>query len=278
MKRKYTDGNTTPSLTNDDDGGVHDAAATAEKARPSIIPKRYKNHIAPVIILPQAPQKTLGSTRTNKIQQTYKIQCWAHTKSGIRCSSMVSSREGEPVPIPYCDVHLKSGDGALKVVRHPIAGKCLVARYDLPAKYRIAFWGKRGKCQTCDKEDRAISYYPPDKVTGRNRNVDGTNKVNNYNGVLNPGGTGDLIQYAACPGPNERQNMRSTFQYFGIRNGSIGGLEFITLEQIPKNTQLCHWYGSGWWNDRGIKRIDVGTRKYPAPLRENKTFKCLTES
>lgn len=41
---------------------------------------------------------------------------------------MVSSREGEPVPIPYCDVHLKSGDGALKVVRHPIAGKCLVAR------------------------------------------------------------------------------------------------------------------------------------------------------
>jgi hypothetical protein len=130
MKRKYTDGNTTPSLTNDnddDDSGVHDAAATAEKAL-SIIPKRDKNHTTPVIILPQGPQKTLGSTRANKIQQTYRIQCWAHTKSGIRCSSMVSSREGEPVPIPYCDVHLKSGDGALKVVRHPIAGKCLVAR------------------------------------------------------------------------------------------------------------------------------------------------------
>jgi len=41
---------------------------------------------------------------------------------------MVKSREGEPVPIPYCDLHLKSGDGALKVVRHPFAGKCLVAR------------------------------------------------------------------------------------------------------------------------------------------------------
>ena len=91
-------------------------------------------------------------------------------------------------------------------------------RYDLPAKYRIAFWGKRGRCQPCDKEDRAISYFPPDKISGRNKEKDGTTKSNNYNGVLNPGDTGDVIQYAACPGPNERQNMRSTFQYFGKRN------------------------------------------------------------
>jgi hypothetical protein len=134
----------------------------------------------------------------------------------------------------------------------------------------MAFWGRRGRCQTCDKEDRAISFFPPDKRTGRNLEKDGTNKVNNYNGVLNPGGTGDVIQYAACPGPNERQNMRSTFQYFGIRNGDIGGLEFVTLETILKNTQLCHWYGSGWWSDRGLKRIDVSTTRYPAPLRKKK--------
>ena len=146
-------------------------------------------------------------------------------------------------------------------------------RYDLPAKYRIAFWGKRGRCQPCDKEDRAISYFPPDKITGRNKEKDGTTKSNNYNGVLNPGDTGDVIQYAACPGPNERQNMRSTFQYFGKRNGDIGGLEFVTLEIIPKNTQLCHWYGSGWWSERGLKRIDVGTTKYPAPLRAKKNAK-----
>lgn len=199
------------------------------------------------------------------------IQCWAHSHGGKRCRSTVSSREGEPIPIPYCEQHLKSGDGALKVVNHPLFGKALVARYDLPAKYRMAYWGIRGKCETCDVEDRAISFYPPNPKTGSNIDpkVEGgrTLKTNNYNGVLNPGRTGDVVQYAGCPGPNERQNMRSTFQYYGLRNGIIGGLEFVTLMPIPKNTQLLHWYGSGWWSERGIKRQDVGTKKYPAPLR-----------
>ncbi len=76
------------------------------------------------LILPQHPQKALKNTNVGG----YRIQCWAHTKKGSRCAMMVSSREGEPVPIPYCKVHMKSGDGALKVVKHPIAGKCLVAR------------------------------------------------------------------------------------------------------------------------------------------------------
>ena len=60
---------------------------------------------------------------------------------------------------------------------------------------------------------------------------------------------------------------RSTFQYWGKRNGTYGGLEFITLEDIPANTQLCHWYGSGWWSARGMKRVNVGLGKYPAPKR-----------
>jgi len=134
----------------------------------------------------------------------------------------------------------------------------------------MAFWGKRGKCKPCDKEDRAISYFPPDRTTGRNKNKDGTVKNNNYNGVLNPGDTTDILQFASCPGPSERQNVRSTSQYWGLRNGNIGGLEFITLETIPKNTQLMHWYGPRWFSDRGLKRIDVGTARYPAPLRVDK--------
>ena len=56
------------------------------------------------------------------------VQCWAHSRTGARCTRMIKSREGEPVPIPYCDAHLESGDGALKVVNHPFAGKALVAR------------------------------------------------------------------------------------------------------------------------------------------------------
>ncbi|KAL3817520.1 hypothetical protein ACHAXA_003693 [Cyclostephanos tholiformis] len=200
------------------------------------------------------------------------LQCWAHSRAGKRCRAKVTSREGEPIPIPYCDRHLKTGDGALKEVKHPFFGKALVARYDLPKSYRMAYWGVRGRCQSCDVEDRAISFYPPDPRTGSNIDprVEGgrTLKRHNYNGVLNPGGTGDLIQYAGCPGTNEVQNMRSTFQYFGLRNGIIGGLEFVTLMPVPKNTQLLHWYGSGWWSERGIKRQDVGTKKYPAPLRQ----------
>ena len=202
------------------------------------------------------------------------VQCWAHSRTGKRCRTKVSSREGEPIPIPYCNYHLKHGDGAVKVVKHPLFGNALVARYDLPAKYRLVYWGKRGRCPPSHVEDRSISYYPPNPKTGSNidPSVEGgrTTKRNNYNGVLNPSGTGDLMQFAGCPGPNERQNMRSTFQYFGLRNGILGGLECVTVMPIPKNTQFLHWYGAGWWSERDIKRQDVGTAKYPAPLRQAK--------
>jgi hypothetical protein len=72
----------------------------------------------------------------------------------------------------------------------------------------MVFWGYRGKCASCLKEDRAIAFYPPDKITGRNRDAAGNMVTHNYNGVLNPAQSGDIIQFAACPGPNERQNMR----------------------------------------------------------------------
>jgi len=182
---------------------------------------------------------------------------------------MVSSREGEPIPIPYCRLHLGAGDGAVQVCSHPFAGKCLVARFDLPKSYRLVLFGNRGRCATSDKEDRSISYYPPNPKTGRNF-VPHTRqlKTNNYNGVLNPKDTGDKLQFASCPGPSERQNIRSTFQYFGLRNGELGGLEYITLEPVTKGTQLCQWYGSGWWSARDIKRQDVGTKRFPAPKRQ----------
>jgi len=222
-------------------------------------------------------------------------QCWAHTRSGHRCTTFVKRRTNNrdgPIPIPYCNRHLASGDGAVKVVKYKykvkttstsasastststtstnrvqeVVGHCLVARIPLPPKYRLGFHGHRGRCQHSMIEDRAISFYPPNSK-GNNKDKDGNQNGSNYNGVLNPGGTGDVIQFAACPGPNERQNMRSTFTYWGKRNGDYGGLEFKTLEVIPQNTQLCHWYGSGWWSARGVKRFDIGTVKYPAPLR-----------
>ena len=204
------------------------------------------------------------------------VQCWAHSKTGNRCSKLIQSREGEPIPIPYCDIHLTAGDGALKKVSHPFAGHCLIARHDLPKNYRMVLWGYRGRCNPCDMEDRSVSFYPPNVKTGQNYiPFTQTLKINNYNGVINPHHTGDLLQYASCPGPTERQNMRSTFQYFGLRNGTMGALEYVTLEHIPKNTQVCQWYGSGWWSAREIKRLDVGTIKYPAPKRIDKKEKDL---
>jgi len=42
------------------------------------------------------------------------LQCWAHSRTEKRCTTKVPNREGEPIPIPYCEQHLKSGDGALE--------------------------------------------------------------------------------------------------------------------------------------------------------------------
>jgi hypothetical protein len=211
----------------------------------------------------------------------HPVRCWAHTRDSQRCCAIVSnreggSREGEPIPIPYCERHLQAGDGALKVVKHPFAGFCLVARFDLPSRYRLVFHGKRGPCDSSDREDRSLSFYPPDPTTGSNFFTDQQSvkvrKTNNYNGILNPKGTGDRMQYAACPGPSERQNLKSTFQYFGVRNGQVGGLEFVTTDAVPKHTQLCFWYGAGWWTARGVKRRDVGTLKYPVPKRKKRAL------
>jgi hypothetical protein len=211
-----------------------------------------------------------------KASASHPVRCWAHTRDSRRCRALVRSREGEPIPIPYCERHLQAGDGALKVVKHPFAGFCLVARFDLPPRYRLVFHGIRGPCARSDKEDRSLSFYPPDPTTGSNfytdqqQSVNKIRKINNYNGILNPKGTGDRLQYSACPGPSERQNLKSTFQYFGVRNGKVGGLEFVTNEPVPRHTQLCFWYGPGWWEARGCKRRNVETPKYPVPKRRKR--------
>ena len=92
------------------------AAAATAAARKSSSPSS-----SGVMVLPQRPP-AYGSRCADS------VQCWAHSQTGARCTRMIKSREGEPVPIPYCDAHLESGDGALKVVNHPFAGKALVAR------------------------------------------------------------------------------------------------------------------------------------------------------
>lgn len=101
------------------------------------------------------------------------VQCWAHSKAGKRCARTVarppadstpSIRNG--LPVPLCRTHMSAGDGALKVVNHPMFGKILVARCDLPKGYRAVYWGFRKRCgYALDNdgnviEDRAVSFAP----------------------------------------------------------------------------------------------------------------------
>jgi hypothetical protein len=92
------------------------------------VPQRAISHIVPQCSIGQLKKSQGGNSKIDCSLQPISVRCWAHSRSGKRCSNMVRSREGEPIPIPYCAIHMKSGDGALKVVSHPFAGKCLVAR------------------------------------------------------------------------------------------------------------------------------------------------------
>jgi hypothetical protein len=68
------------------------------------------------------------------------VICWAHSKTGERCTNRVKSAEGEgDNPIPYCGIHRRVGDQALRVVPHPNKdwGKLLVARFPLPRGYKM---------------------------------------------------------------------------------------------------------------------------------------------
>eukprot|EP00958_Prasinococcus_capsulatus_P012167 scaffold1209_cov350-Prasinococcus_capsulatus_cf.AAC.3 len=75
-------------------------------------------------------------------------RCYAtDAKHGRPCSRAASSH------IPYCSQHCQAGDGSLRVVAHPFAGKILVARRDLPKGYKIVYWGERKRTKDAT-EDR----------------------------------------------------------------------------------------------------------------------------
>jgi hypothetical protein len=50
------------------------------------------------------------------------------------------------------------------------------------------------------------------------------------------------------------------------------------MAPIPKNHQLLIFYGNSWFDARGIDRIDVGTKRYPATLRDGYAATLLTEA
>ena len=192
----------------------------------------------------------------------------SHSKTGRPCSK----RKDPECALPFCKAHRDKGDGAFRKVPHPLAGLCLVANFDIPKGYKTVFWGTRKRWRdTENKEggDYAMSF----RTNG---------------GVIDPTThkEGSQLQFMSCPGPNEKMNMRSTDRFFGAthekdpsdRTGKRGGLvgrEFVVMDDVPKNHQLLIWYGSQWFNARGIPRIDVGLPRYPATLKRTSSAETL---
>lgn len=161
---------------------------------------------------------------------------------------------------PAQNLHSQGGDGAFRIVPHPRAGHVLVANFDIPRGYKTVFWGTRKTWKATEGkegEDYAMCF-------------------RSNGGVIDPTThkRGSQMQFMSNPGPNERQNMRSTNEFYGkTYEDGLVGREFVVMHDVKKNHQLLIWYGYSWFDARGIDRIDVGTKRYPATLRETKDDK-----
>jgi hypothetical protein len=212
-------------------------------------------------VQPQASRRRVNGT----------VQCWAHSRVGWRCQRAVAPREGEPSPIPYCERHLQAGDGALRVVNHPVKalGKVLVARLPLPVGYQMCFWGDRTLCPYTFEDDRTLQY-----KSGKQRK--------HPNGVIDPSRhPGSLLQFMSSPGVEELQTVRSCSgpgAYFGTHNGARVGQRCRTVMSVPAGTQLAFHYGAEWFTLRGLSRVPVGTQRYPLPVRTASTSACATKA
>ena len=198
-------------------------------------------------------------TRRSVNQNLGRTFCWATcSDTGQPCENKVPKGSN----IPYCEFHLREGDGALEVVDHPTVGKIVVARVDLEKGYKMVHWGKRCRWRGCKGHDKAMSFRP-------------------NGGVIDPSGfKGQQVQYMACPGPSERSNTKVTTVCFGkTYDRNLVGREIETTEPLKKNTQLLQWYGSkDWFAARDVPRRNVGTKEYPAPLRRRKEKKKVAQT
>jgi hypothetical protein len=207
---------------------------------------------------PEADQKEKKKPRRrlrrSVNQNLGKFWCWAtDPNTGQPCTCEVP----EGSNIPYCERHLREGDGAITVLDHPTnkeLGKIVVARQDLQKGHKFVYWGKRCRWRSCKGHDKAMSF-------------------RSNGGVIDPYECeGQQVQFMACPGPGERSNTKVTNVCFGkTYDKGLVGREIEVIEPVKKNHQLLQWYGSiDWFLARQIPRTDVGTEEYPAPKAKRK--------
>mmetsp|Transcript_111157 Transcript_111157/g.321306 ORF Transcript_111157/g.321306 Transcript_111157/m.321306 type:complete len:223 (+) Transcript_111157:101-769(+) len=179
-------------------------------------------------------------------------RCICTTLKGHACCKPV----GAPA-VPYCKDHMRSGDPSFRVVKHPKAGKILVAARDLPRGYRVSLWGllKRKKDVTAKAMEWAFD------ITG-GWFIDPT-KCH-----------GSLVQFCPCPGPNEAAALNVLADSM-CKGGKYGSWGFILGQPLPKNWQVTLQYGNTgkeseqFFKERGIDRLDVGTTSHPALRRKD---------
>merc|ERR1719230_107930 len=156
--------------------------------------------------------------------------------------------------VPYCEPCMKSGDPSLKVGNHPMAGKILVAARDLPKGYRLALWGRVTKEKQMGAKQMEWAF-----DLGNGWMLDPTPEK------------GSMVQYCPCAGPNECAVVTSSGTR--TRGDKYGSWCFVLKEALPKGWQVTMSYGNtqkendAFFLERGIKRVDVGTRAHPALRR-----------
>ena len=194
-------------------------------------------------------------TRLDGKQNAGREYCWAMTKRGTPCTKRCQTYNS----IPYCSEHFKRGDDAFRIEEHPMAGKILVANHSLPKSYKSVYFGTRKAYHKCSAVavDYALSYW-------------------SGGGVIDPVDypIASKLQYMGNPGPNEKSNNTCSDEMFGkTRDNGCVGREYKLTAAVPKNSQLVQFYGNDWFVTRDIVRVDIGTKKFPAPLRKKRVKK-----
>eukprot|EP00435_Cladocopium_sp_Y103_P076104 s94_g77.t1 len=180
--------------------------------------------------------------------------CIATSRSGRACPHPRATKL-----MPYCKGCMKKGDPSLKAVKHPRFGKILVATRNLPKGYYVAWWGK-----LC-KNKKQVPYKRMEWALETSK---GMVDAVPYNG--------SLLKYCACPGPSELPTIDfAPNSDVLLKSGEkLAAIIFRTLRPIPRNWQLDMMYNKDekttddFFQERGLTRGDVGTKRYPAERKK----------
>lgn len=217
-----------------------------------------------VIAISDVPKHT--KTQTLRPQEEAwageQHQCHAHTMSGQRCPNMIVPGQNIPLncdrPIPLCPTCSRDGDAAVMTVEHPIVGRCLVARFNLPKNYALYYFGDRKKDSEITDDEPAADFVFDFK----------SKWVIDPIGVETSHGLTCQLRFANSPGPRETHNMNPTDELFGRHDSPVVANEFRTTLPVPAGTQLLWQYDAdGWFSCRGIKRCDMGAEGIPCPRK-----------